>query len=140
MDNLFSGRNLNPNDVTNFHIAPDLDVHTLIRSSNIIVGFASTVLLEAAIMRRPVIVPMFAEAADPKFRRDIMLSDYQDIFDCATSPKHLKCLLSSRIEDGSIGSDIMARRRDAFETYGGQLDGKATRKTVAAIQSVLDLN
>ena len=139
LDALFSDRKLNPRGVSNFRIVPDIDVHALIRSSNIVVGFASTVLLEAAIMQRPVVVPMFAEAADPEFRRNIMLSDFQDIFDSATSPEHLKYLLSLRIEDGYIGSDIMARRRNAFETYIGPLNGKATCKTVTAIQSALNL-
>lgn len=135
---LYRDRGLDAAAVANFSIVPDADAQDLIDASQVVIGFASTTLLEAAIMDRPVIVPWFAEATEPKWQMHLMFRDARTIFDCAASPAQLKALIETRLDDPAIDAAMRERRRRVFEAYVAPLDGSATTRTVDAIGRIVD--
>jgi hypothetical protein len=108
----------------NLSIQTGISAQSLIRTSDVVVGFNSTVLLEAGIIGKPVIFPLFAEAAATRWRDFIMFYDDRHAFEVATSPDELRLLLK-QVAGTTPTAAQMHRRRVLFETYVGPLDGSA---------------
>jgi len=64
--------------------------------SRVVVGFNTTGLLEAVAAGKPVIVPSFGEAQDPRMRGHII--DLQDAVTYASSPDELVRLVEDRVD------------------------------------------
>jgi hypothetical protein len=108
----------------NLCIRAGIDAQSLISTSDVVVAFNSTVLLEAGIIGKPVILPLFAEAASRHWRDHIMFYRDRHAFEVATSPKQLKLLLK-RLVGSTPSVDQMERRRTLFKRYVGSLEGGA---------------
>jgi len=68
----------------------DYDTHKLILESDVVTGFGSTTMLEAAIARKPVIFPLFAEASSEKYKDLVCFSDSLKMFTLAKSSNEYK--------------------------------------------------
>jgi hypothetical protein len=107
---------------SNLIIDTKIGAQSLILQSDVVVAFNSTVLLEAGIVGKPVIFPLFEEANSPKWRDFVMFYDQRDAFDVASGPLEMKLLMGKLL--GSVAtSEQMKRRRELFEQYVSPLQG-----------------
>ncbi len=97
------------------------DTHKLILESDVITGFCSTALLEAAIAAKPIIYPLFAEASDEQYNDFICFADALNMFDVATSNKEYKELLIKRMKHSAISKTVMELRESQFEKHVSSL-------------------
>ena len=134
----FQAGGIDPAGIPNLRILDEPDVQALSFSADVICGFNSTTLLEAGIIGKPIVIPVFAEADDPHWGDFVKLRDAFDAFDIATSPEQLKTRLSARLTDPHVDADRLARRRALFETWVSSLDGDATDKYARAISAQID--
>ena len=105
--------------------------HEVILNSTIICALQSTVVLEAAISGRPVILPHFREALEaPHAAEALMYSGVHHLFDVPESEKEMEYMLESRLAAPEISPDIMTGRRKLFEKYVSPLDASATRQGI----------
>jgi lipid A disaccharide synthetase len=104
------------------------DTHKLILESDVVTGFCSTALLEAAIAGKPIVYPLFSEANNEKYKDFICFSDALEMFDVATSNKKYKELLIKRIKNKEISIKIMQLRELQFEKHVSSLKANAIKK------------
>ena len=67
-------------------------------NSNVVVSFASTTLLEAAVLKKHIIIPNFGECNLTEYKNRIKLIKEYKYFNIANSPEHLKILLKRKIK------------------------------------------
>jgi len=121
----------------NLSVTADVDAQTLIFSSHVVVSFGSTTMLEAAIARKPVIVPHFAEAIDEAYSGYIQLKDTYSVYDVARSAEHLVELIEHRLENDRISNDTYRQRERYFEEYVSTLDGDATGRYASKLRELM---
>ena len=100
----------------------------LILESDVITGFCTTALLEAAIAEKPIVYPLFAEASDEKYSDFLCFRDALDMFDVAKSKKEYKSLIMQRMQNPAISKKIMKFRELQFERHVSSLDSDALQK------------
>ena len=125
-------------DFANVEFVTDrMAAHDVIAKSDIVCAMQSTVVLEAAVTGKPVILPHFKEMRE-RYGADqaLMYHAYRDLFDVPDDAESLKELVRQRLARPAIGADIMARRRALFEKYVSPLDGGATETSLALIREV----
>ncbi|MBU1248639.1 MAG: hypothetical protein KKB70_08075, partial [Proteobacteria bacterium] len=112
--------------VPNLKILPEANAQEVILNSDMVIGFGSTVLLEAGVTGIPVIIPHFAEAVLPEYNEYVLLQDDYEGFDIATSAEHMKQLVLDRLADPTVSEAAMTRRRDVFKRFLSPMDGNAS--------------
>ena len=127
---LLTSINANVFNIDNLKIYGEYDynTHKLILESDVITGFCSTALLEAAIAGKPIVYPLFAEASDSQYSDFICFSDSLDMFDIAKSNKEYKKILIQRLLNSEVLEKTMKLRGMQFEKYVSSLDSSATKK------------
>ena len=125
-------------DLPNLRILPDVGAQDIILDSDVMLGFGSTTLLEAAVTGMPVIVPHFAEAADGTYAGHVLLEDEYDAFTVATSPEELERLVLAALERPEVPEAMMARRREVFERYVSPLNGRASEHYAEIITRAIE--
>ena len=105
----------------NLSIISGNDGSSLIFKSKVIVAFGSTVLLEAGLLGRHVILPVFDEASEKEFRRYFPL--YETINGCfvANNKEELFNLVSSLMNTPVNGFAKNKRMKILYERYLGNL-------------------
>ncbi|MGE4505023.1 MAG: hypothetical protein AB7D51_06715 [Desulfovibrionaceae bacterium] len=126
---------LNRADIPNLVVDPNVNPQEAILDSEVVVGFGSTVLCEAAIAGKPVIIPHFAEATEEEYGEYVLLREYFDAFDIAESREHMSRLMFSRLAAPQVSPEVMQRRRELFERYISPVKGGASEAYAAAIKS-----
>lgn len=127
---------IDPDDLPNLRLSENDDVHQLIYDSTVVCGFGSSTLLEAAIAGRPVVVPVFAEAAEPDYRDDVLLQDAFDCFDIAADSDQFMERIEERLDNPYIDPETMTLRRHQFERWLSAMDGQAGHRWVALIREI----
>ncbi|MEW6593809.1 MAG: hypothetical protein AB1413_02950 [Thermodesulfobacteriota bacterium] len=123
-----------PDSIPNLAITTDLDAQALIRRSMVVVGVNSTALIEARILGRPVVIPLFAELtgrhAGHVYFRKFLGKDFL----VANSPRELaetvKVLLG-----GQHGP--MQPPKDLVEEFLGFDDGLSRERVVRLFQGAV---
>ena len=100
----------------------------LILESDVITGFCTTALSEAAIAEKPIVYQLFAEASDEKYSDFLCFRDALDMFDVAKSKKEYKSLIMQRMQNPAISKKIMKFRELQFERHVSSLDSDALQK------------
>lgn len=124
--------------IPNLRLVYDENPHALMKRSRIVCGYNSTTLLESGILGMPVIVPRFAEAADPRYALGNKLPDAADAFEVADSPEVLADLLSRRLDAPQVDAAQMQRRRELFERWISPLDGPATPRYLNLLRTLVE--
>jgi hypothetical protein len=119
---------LDPDAIKNLTITSEVNPHDLILESDVVCGFASTVLLEAGIAGKPVIVPDFEETLEPKYRDRVQLRQCYDLFDIADSAESFASLIEQRLYDLTVPRETMGRRDEAFAHWISKIDGDAIQQ------------
>ena len=65
-------------DLPNFHISIEKSAQELIEESQVIIGFNSTTMLEAKLMGKPIVAPLFAEATEKYYDTHVYFHDDMD--------------------------------------------------------------
>lgn len=131
---IFNKANIEIDRIPNMKIDIAVDAQDLIVSSDVVVGFASTTLLEALIAGKQVIFPRFAEARKHKFSDYVFFMDDIDVFSVANSSVELKSLLfKSLSENRKLSLEDLEKRKQIFVKYVGPVDGSATGKLISEL-------
>jgi len=107
---------------------PEKNAQELIFESDVVTGFCSTTMLEAAIAKKPVVFPLFSEASKDEYRDFLCFKDYLEIFDLAHSTVEFSNLIIKNIHNAKISADVMRLRRDKFNEIVSPLSGDASIK------------
>ena len=113
-------------------VDPDADARKLIVSSDVIVGFQTTALLEAMLAGRPVVYTGWDEQAVGMSRDLIPFHDWGAEITVLDRPESLPgavaALRGTRCEE-----DVLSRRRAIAEEYLGPLDGRASERVLSIL-------
>jgi len=132
---------INIDSIPNLTLTNTENVHSLILDSDVICGFQSTTLLEAAICGKCIIVPHFDECNYPEYVERIKLPESYANYVVATSPEELKHLVHQNLSNRYlVPTDHMQQRNQYFETWVSDLAGTATEKYVSQIKNVITKN
>lgn len=111
--------------------------HRLLLDSDAICGFNSTSLLEAIAADRPVVVPRFAEAAEP--RMGPYLIDYENAVEYANSPEDLTARLIRHARSPRPPRlDLPEESRRVLKRWLHNDDGRAGERVRAAVLAEIE--
>jgi hypothetical protein len=110
------------------------DTRKLIIESDVVVGFQTTALYEAAVAGKPVIYAAWGETFESAKDLLIRFDLHPDLVTHANSPEHLRFLLTDELPNLSLASD---HGLEVAETELGPVDGQAAERTWAIIQTFL---
>jgi glycosyltransferase involved in cell wall biosynthesis len=122
---------------TNLQIDTEGDAQDLILSASVVVGLNSTTLVEAAISGLPVIMSNFRYLRNGAHSGDVLLREYDDVFDMPDTGEELIEMVLRRLRNPSVPDDIMQRRRHLFANAVSPLDGEATERYVKLLKRVV---
>ena len=129
--------NINPDSLKNLIITSERDAQEIILQSDVICGFGSTTILEAAITGKPVIIPFFDEAVMTEYSDSVILKDDLHHFDVAGSPAEFEEMIIKRIHDPSVDPFVLKERERLFERYVSCLAGNASERYVNLIADII---
>lgn len=124
--------------IPNLRVTWDADAHDLILNSDVVCGFGSTTLLEAAIAGKPVIVPHFDEAENVEYAGLIPLRNYYHLFDVAESAESFGNLIVERMKNPEVPDACMKDRYALFEEYVSSMNGDALEKYTRLIVDIVE--
>jgi hypothetical protein len=113
-----------------------LDTRHLLANSDLVIGFQTTALLEALLLNRRVIYTCWGEAYGACKHQLLPYEAHPDALHSARSREELDRLLQHPA-DASL-QHPEAGRFALFESYLGPSDGRATQRTLAALEQVVD--
>ena len=81
--------NLDVNKISNLSIIHEENVHKLILNSDVIIAFNSTTVIESKLLNKNVIIPIFSEAKDKYYKKNLLYKKYLNSLTTASSKKDL---------------------------------------------------
>ena len=138
MDKVFKDADINPDKIQNLEILPYADAQELILSSDVVCAINSTVMLEAGIAGKSVIVPFFNECQETTDRmNDILLKEYFHFFEVAIDEIGLKSKILANLHTPiKITEEIMEGRKKVFEEFVSSMNADATENYLSLIEDV----
>lgn len=110
-------------------VVQDVDLHTLLRASDVVLTYTSTTNLEALAVGTPLIVVDFAGNLDTPHQVDLAAYGVPEVH----HPSELAQALARLQQEPSWGEEILRGGRQALEDYAHSLDGRATERVVDAL-------
>jgi hypothetical protein len=111
--------------------------HSVIVQSTLVVALQSTVVLEAAIAGKPVILPHFQWLQEREgAQRHLMFLDSHHLFDVPRTESEMEAMLSRRLREPTVSNEIMSGRRDLFTRFVSPIDGSAAMKCAELIKTL----
>lgn len=104
-------------NIKNLRVDEKLITHDVINSSKVFLGFNSTVLLEASIKNKFVIIPIFEEALKEEYKEFIFFRQYLKYFKVANLKKQLNLLIEEGLKNKNSFSKIFKYRKRLFNNY-----------------------
>ena len=105
----------------------------LIRSSDAVISFNSTTLLEAIALETPVILPIFAEASGKYAHSNVYFRDFFQDLDIASSRSELKTKIKQML-NGNRYNYNMNNREKIFKEYIHRFDGNSTSRLLEQLE------
>ena len=124
---------IDPGAIPNYRITVTDDAHDLIRQAAVVISFQSTTMLEAALAARPVVVPLFAEAAREDHRPYLRFGDAYHLFQTAESAHKMKVLVQSGLQTPRLAEEGLIEKRKLFEVYVSKLSADTASRYVAVL-------
>jgi len=135
MEKFFENAEIYPDKIQNLQILPYADAQDLILESDVICVINSTVLLEAGIAGKQVIIPYLKESQESD---DIKLKDYFNLFEVALDEIELKSKILENLNNlKQTSEEIMEGRRKVFEKFVSSMDADATGKYLSIIKEIV---
>lgn len=138
IESVLHEKNLFPKNIANLTIDDRFNTHDLIFDSDVVCGFGSTVLLEAAICKKPVIVPHFDEVSEGKYSDYIHFIKDPPVFKIAKSPEEFRKMIEDSLLIQDVSEACMKQRYSLFEKYISSLEGNALSKYTNAINGIIN--
>ena len=121
--------NLDINKISNLTLIQYGDAQTLIKKSAAIVAFNSTTILESCLLKKNVIIPIFAEAKSKYFNTNLLYKEYLSSLILATSKKDLM----QKIIHYAQNQEIAPIPKQMVLDFIGYNDSQATQRFVNEI-------
>lgn len=135
---IFAAQGIDESGHKNLKFRDDIDAQDLILQSDVVVGLNSTTMVEAAIARKPVVIPYFGEIQNPDFDGRLRIRDSIHCLDIADTKEAVGPLIAARLDDPTIGDEVMKERISMFERHLSTVDGKATENYIKLIRRVIE--
>lgn len=131
-------RDIDIDRLDNLKIVDDVNAHELILQSSLVVGFASTTLLESGLAGKNIIVPDFEETLDPYYRKHIKLRDFYPLVSVAHSRENLIGQINSHIKfDKTVSAQIQKKRDKFFEQNVASIRLDPMHTTVSEMNKII---
>lgn len=130
--------NLKLKEIPNLKLNAEINPHDLILSSDVVCGFGSTIILEAAIAEKPLIIPYFHEALKEEYQDFILFKEYFNLFNVARSPEDLKALIEKNLENPQVSKEYIDKMTGLFEQYVSSFDADATERYTNFLKGVIE--
>ena len=128
---------INEEDISNLHVLPNINAYELLKETDVVCGLNTSLLLEAAISEKPIIIPYFKGLQNPKYDERIYFKDAFDMFDIAESVEEFKSLICERLHNTKIDSDIIEKRKAYFEKHVSSLKCDSIKKHIDLIRHIV---
>ncbi len=124
--------NIKLNKISNIILTDQGSAQELIKRSQVVVGINSTTLLEAKLYKRPVVMPLFAEAASKYYENHIYFKNYYaDVFEVVQDPN----LLVDTIQQVALGhTRQQPMPTQMIHDYLGYVDGGNCERIIKQIK------
>lgn len=129
---------LDPEKMPNLKIDDTLDAQDLILHSDVISGWVSTTMLEGCIAKKPVVFPLFDEAAQPEFQKFVYFYDALEMFQVARSKEEYKQMIMDEYRQSSVTEEMMTVRKLNFERHVSSVDADAAQKYTRLIAELCE--
>ena len=113
----------------NISLMSEGNAQTLIKKSSLVVAFNSTTILEAGLLGRNVIVPVYAEAIDKYFNSNLYFTKYLDSLIVASSNKDLK----DKIMEHVVNPQFFPLPDKMMQEFLGFCDGQSSKRILDEI-------
>ena len=123
---------VDPDSLPNLEITATANAQELIEGSSVVVGINSTTLLEAKLIGRRVVVPLFAEAAGKYYDGHVYFKKYMDTFRVAKSPEELGEAILAQLDGSEPAPPPIPQ--GMVEDFLGYFDGKVRERVVAIMK------
>lgn len=121
----------------NLQVVTSFSAIELIFSSDIVIGFNSTALLEALAAGKQIVVPRYAEALEPR-TKDFAV-DLGTAANYANSPEEISVVVSRLLgQRRAIPSELSAQTLQALDRWTGNPDGGAGQRVALAIRQEIE--
>ena len=87
-----------------------------LKETKLVFGIQSTALLEASILRLPVILTIFKEFRSSNFYDDYFLKNYFHLFDVCYDEKEMENIFKQRVSNFKISDNILKGRLKLFDS------------------------
>ena len=109
--------------------------HDVLAESDVVCAMQSTVVLEAAALGKPVILPHLRELQEQDGAEEVLMyRECRHLFDVPNDVEELKRTVMERLRKPDVDPDIMRERSKTFEEYVSSLNGGATEKSLDLIR------
>jgi hypothetical protein len=120
-----------------FLVRAEEDARRLIVTSDVVVGFQSTALLEGMLVGRPVVYTGWDIESSRLSAELIPFPEWADVIRVVTRPEELAETIVAAVERGEP-DEKRARREGIVTEYLGPFDGRASRRTLEEIQTCVE--
>lgn len=101
--------------VKNLSVDYESNLHSILKETKLVFGIQSTALLEASILRLPVILTVFKEFRSSNFYDDYFLRNYFHLFDVCYDEKEMENIFRQRVSNFKISDNILKGRLKLFD-------------------------
>jgi len=121
----------------NLFISSKLDPQKLIINSHVVTGVGSTALLEAAIAKKQVVIPIFDELSLTKYKDMIFFNDQLSMFNVANSKIEFVDSIETLLQRENVDQQVIAERNSYFEKMVSSLEGNASKQYANKIREIV---
>lgn len=129
---------INVSNLENYFIEPYANVHDLIFSSDVVCAMNSSVVIESALIGKPIILPAFKEYRNSENFEDFHWKDDLDLFDVADDKHDFERLILQRLDDDDIDMKTATARNELFYKWFDQPKEGALSEYTHIINTVID--
>ena len=105
----------------------NLNTHDVINSSKVVLGFNSSILLEASIKNKFVIIPIFEEALKKEYKEFIFFRKYLKFFKVANSRSELNQVIKDGLKNSNSLSKTLEYRKRLFNDFISPISKKSVK-------------
>ncbi len=114
-------------NLDNYSVQPYANVHDLIISSTVIIGFHNSTVIESALSDKPVILPIFNELRDSDYFKDgHPFPDSINLFDVPENKEEMYDLIISKLRNSVVDDLTLKNRKKFFVDWFHNAEGYST--------------
>ena len=128
---------IHKNKLENVILKSDGNAAELIKDSKLIIGFQSTALIEALILRKPIIVPYFNIGTSDKLKKcTLKLEDFTYYaYDENSMTNYLNKLCSNQLDFPDVENEKI---NNIIDHYIGNIDGESSRRLLNTFNTIIN--